>query len=262
MRIGIIGCGNLGSSFIEGLVKSTAVKPENIIAADPVEDKLEQIEKLGIKTTTDNNEVAKESEILFIAIKPDKVEKVLEEMNLSNDKLVISLAAGIPTDYLQEHTNARIIRVMPNLAGKVTEMTSAYTTAPNATEEDKKFIEKTLNKLGKTIKIEENLMNAVTGLSGSGPAYIFIVIQALRDAGKELGMSEKGAFQLAAQTVKGSAELAMKSDKTLEEFIDMVCSPKGTTIEGVKILEDNKVQEAFEKAVKAATERAEELARE
>ncbi len=262
MKLGIIGCGNLGSSFIEGLVKSETIEPNDIIVADPVEEKLEEIEKLGIKTTTDNNKVAKESDTLFIAIKPGKVGEVLEEMNLSNDKLVVSLAAGIPTDYLQKHTNARIIRVMPNLAGKVTEMTSAYTIAPNATEEDEKFIEKTLNELGKTVKIEETQMNAVTGLSGSGPAYIFMVIQALRDAGEELGMSQKDAFKLAAQTVKGAAELAMESDKTLEEFIDMVCSPKGTTIEGVKILEDKKVQEAFKKAVEAATKRAEELSKE
>lgn len=261
MKIGIIGSGNLGSSFIKGLVKSKTIEPNNIIVADPVKEKLEEIKKLNVETTTNNKKVAKQSEKIFLAVKPDDISKVLEETNLSSDKLVISLAAGVPTTYLQKHTKARTIRVMPNLAGKITEMASAYTLGPNAKEEDEKFVEKILNQLGETVKVEEDLMDAVTGLSGSGPAYIFIIIQALRDAGKELGLSEESAFKLVVQTVKGSAELALESDKTLEEFIDMVCSPKGTTIEGVKILEDEKVREVFKKAVEAASERAEELSK-
>lgn len=261
MKVGIIGCGNLGGSFVKGLLKSEALEPSGITASDPDEKKLKEIEKLGVKTTTDNKKVAEESEAIFIAVKPDLVDEVLDELELSKDSLLISLAAGVSTDFLEKHADARIVRVMPNICGSAAEMASAYTLGKNIAEGDEEFVKNLLDQLGTTLRIQENMMDAVTGLSGSGPAYIFIVIEALKEAGDELGLPEEDALELAAQTVKGCGELASSSDKNLEELVDMVCSPKGTTIEGVKVLEDEGVKEALKEAVYAAEARSKELSR-
>ncbi|KXB09210.1 hypothetical protein AKJ46_00730, partial [candidate division MSBL1 archaeon SCGC-AAA833K04] len=249
MKIGVIGCGNLGSSIIKGLLKSESLKPEAIIASDPDKEKLEELGKLGVKTTTDNQEATEESEVIIIAVKPSLVGKVLEELGVSKEKLIISVAAGVSTDFLERHTDARVIRVMPNICGRVAEMASCYTLGKFATKDDEKLVKDLLWVLGLTFKIDKELMDTVTGLSGSGPAFIFLVIQGLRDAGIDLGLSEDVALKLASQTVKGSGEMALNSGESLEELIDMVSSPKGTTIEGLKILEDQEVREAFEDAV-------------
>lgn len=259
MKVSVIGCGNLGNSFIQGLLKSEALEPEEIVTSDPDEERLEEARKLGVKTTTNNKEAAKESDTVFLAVKPNLVGEVLNELELSEETLLISLAAGISTSYLQNQTEARVVRVMPNICGSVAEMASAYTLGKDVTEEDEKFIRDILNDLGKTVKVKEDFMDTVTGLSGSGPAYIFLVIKALKEAGAELGLSEEDALELAAQTVKGSGKLALESEKSLEELVDIVSSPKGTTIEGVKALEDEEVQKALKEAINAATKRAEEL---
>lgn len=261
MKACVIGCGNLGSSFIEGLVKSEAFKPGDLTASDPDEDKLKDIKDLGVETTTDNGEAAENSELIFLAIKPSLVDKVLDDLELNEDNLLVSLAAGVSTDFLSKHTEARIVRVMPNICGSVLEMASAYTLGENTTPEDEKLVAEILNRLGKTSKVEEKLMDAVTGLSGSGPAYVFLIIKALEEAGIEIGLSESQSSELSAQTVKGSAELVLNSDESLEELIDTVCSPKGTTIEGVKVLEEEKIQEALKEAVRAATDRSKELSK-
>lgn len=261
MKISVIGCGNLGESFIEGLLKSKSVEASEITASDPDETKLKELEKLGVATDIDNKKAAKESDTIFLAVKPGLVGEVLDELELTEDKLLVSLAAGVSTGFLEDHTKARVIRVMPNICGSVSEMASAYVPGKNATEEDEKLVENILGQMGKTQKVDESLMDAVTGLSGSGPAYIFLLIEALKEVGEELGLSEGEALNLAAQTVRGSGELVMDSDKSLEELVDMVCSPKGTTIEGVKVLKDREVQDAFKEAVRAASKRSKELSR-
>lgn len=260
MEISVIGCGNLGGSFIKGLVNS-GVEAAQITASDPDESKLEEIKKIGVKTTSDNEKAARVSDAVFLAVKPGLVDEVLDGMNLSEEKLLVSLAAGVSTDYIDKYTRARIVRVMPNICGSVSEMASAFTLGPRATSEDRELVENTLSGLGETVEVEEKLMNAVTGLSGSGPAYVFLFIEGLKKAGEEAGLPEEVALKLAAQTVRGSAELALESDKSLQDFVDMVCSPKGTTIEGVKVLERENIQKTLEDTVKAAAERAEELSR-
>lgn len=261
MKISVIGAGNLGGSFIRGLIHSDAVKPEEIKASDPDEKKLEELRNLGISTTTNNREAVSDSEIVFVATKPSLVPDVLESLNLDDHKLLVSLAAGVSTELMNEHTDARIIRVMPNICVSVGEMASAYALSKSARGEDGEIIENLLEKLGRTVKVDEDLMDAVTGLSGSGPAYVFLFIEALKKAGTEQGLSEDTALKLAAQTVKGSAELVLNTEKSLEELIDIVSSPKGTTIEGMKVLESENVSEALEKAVSAATERSKELSK-
>lgn len=259
MKAAIIGCGNLGESFIRGLIKSEAFEPEDIIASDLDTDKLEKVGVMGVDITDDNKEAAAESEILFLAVKPNIVGKVLENLGLSNEKLLVSLAAGVSASYLQKHTEARVIRVMPNICGSFAEMASGYTPGENATKEDEELVENILSKMGRTLKVSEDLMDIITGLSGSGPAFVFLIIKALKEAGIEGGLNEEDAKILAAQTVKGSAELVLNSNKNLDKLIDMVCSPKGTTIEGVKVLEDKEVLKSLKKAVKASQKRSEEL---
>ncbi|KXB07927.1 hypothetical protein AKJ56_02135 [candidate division MSBL1 archaeon SCGC-AAA382N08] len=261
MKVTVIGCGNLGSSFIEGLIKSELLTPSDITASDPDEEKLEKMRELRVKTTSDNQEATKRNDKIFIAVKPSLVPEVLKSLDLSEKKLIISLAAVVSTELMNNHTEARIIRVMPNICGSVKEMASAYALGPRAEKEDGEFLEMVLNNLGKTVRVEERLMDTVTGLSGSGPAFIFLVIKAMKEAGEELGLPEKDALKLAAQTVKGSGELVLKSGETLQDLIDMVSSPKGTTIEGLKVLKQAETEKNIKKAVKAAAERAEELSK-
>lgn len=261
MKACVIGCGNLGSSFIKGLLKSGAFKPEDLTASDPDESKLKDIRNLGIEKTTDNRKATENSELIFLAIKPSLVDEVLDELELNENNLLVSLAAGVSIDFISEHTEARIVRVMPNICGSVLEMASAYTLGENTTPEDEKLMDDILNLLGKSFKTEEKLMDAVTGLSGSGPAYVFLMIKALKEAGIEIGLSDTQSSELSAQTVKGSAELVLNSEESLEELIDVVCSPKGTTIEGVKVLKEEKFQEALKGAVLAATARSKELSK-
>lgn len=261
MKVGIIGCGNLGESFTEGILKSGVFEPNQILVSDIDEKKIAEIGKLGVRTTTNNKKIVEESDVIFLAVKPGTVAKVLDELDLPSDKLLISLAAGVSTDFLQKHTNARVIRVMPNICAGVAEMASAYTTAENSTEKDEEFVESLLNRIGHTIKVEEKLMDGVTGLSGSGPAFVLLVIEALKKAGEDLGISEDEALELAAQTVKGTGEWVLNSDETVERLIDKVCSPKGTTIEGVKVLKSEKIGESLKRAVRSAAKRSKELSK-
>lgn len=261
MRIGVIGCGNLGGSLIKGLLKSGSSKPKDIIASDPDEEKLSGLSELGVKTTTNNKETIDESDATFIAVKPDLVGEVLEELDASNKKLIVSVAAGVSTDFLEKHTDARVIRVMPNICGRVAEMASCFSLGDKTTKKDKEFIKGLLENLGTAFEVDEKLMDVVTGLGGSGPAFVYLVMEGLKDAGTELGLPEETALKLAAQTVKGSGEMVLDSEGDLEELIDMVSSPGGTTIEGVNVLKNRKVLEAFKGAVKAAAQRSEELSR-
>jgi pyrroline-5-carboxylate reductase len=175
---------------------------------------------------------------------------VLKEIEeASRGKLVISAAAGVSTGFIEAHTKARVIRIMPNICGLVSEMASCFSLGTRASREDAKLVRGLLNKIGVGFEIDENLMDTVTGLSGSGPAYFYLIIKALRDAGVELGLSNEVALKLAAQTAKGAGEMALSSGK------------KGTTMEGLKVLEDRRISEALVAAVKAAAKRARELSR-
>ncbi|MCS7131264.1 MAG: pyrroline-5-carboxylate reductase [Hadesarchaea archaeon] len=262
MKVGFIGCGNLGSSLIAGLLKAGSLKDKEIIASDADEGKLEGVKKLGVEVTTDNKRVAAASDVIFIAVKPDVVGKVLDEIRkFSRNKLLVSVAAGVSTKFIEGKTEARVIRVMPNICGLVGEMASCFSPGSRATTEDRELIKRLLTSVGEAIEVNEGAMDAVTGLSGSGPAYFYLVIEAMQQAGVELGLSPDVALRLAAQTAKGAGEMALRSGKGLGELTRMVCSPKGTTVEGLRVLEERKVKEAVKEAVKAAARRARELSR-
>lgn len=262
MKVGFIGCGNLGSSLIKGILNTGALRAEELVASDVSDEKLGELGKFGIETTTDSKKLVEHCDVIFIAVKPDIVESVLEKTKESSKgKLFVSVAAGVSTKFIEARTRARVIRVMPNICGLVGEMASCFSLGTRASREDEELIEKLLAGMGMTFKVDEKLMNVVTGLSGSGPAYFYFIVQALQEAGVELGLSSEIALKLAAQTAKGAAEVILREGKTLEELTGMVCTPKGTTIEGIKVLEGRKVADALRDAVKAAAKRAKELSR-
>lgn len=262
MRFGFIGCGNLGSSLVKGLLAQRALGPEQVMVSDVDPSKMEGLKGLGVRTTSRNRELAEVSDVIFIAVKPGEVGKVLEEIGeLDPRKLLVSVAAGVSIGFLERRTRARVIRVMPNICCLVGQMASCFSAGERATEEDRALIKGLLGKLGETFEIKEELMDAVTGLSGSGPAYVYLLAKAMEEAGTELGLPKEISLRLAAQTIKGAGEMVLSSGRGLEELISMVCSPKGTTIEGLRVLEDRRVVQALKDAVKAAAKRAKELSR-
>ena len=262
MKVGFIGGGNLGSSFVRGFLKSGALKAKEITVSDLDGRRLKELNKLGIKTTTDNRKLVKDCDVVLIAVKPDIVEAVLKEVeDISNDKLFVSVAAGVSTKFIEAHTKARVIRVMPNICSAVAEMASCFSLGGRATPKDEELVKRLLDSAGTTFKVEEKLMDAVTGLSGSGPAYFYLFIKALQEAGVELGLSSEVALKLAAQTAKGAGEMVLMAGGSPDDLIKQVCTPKGTTIEGIKVLENRKVAEAIKETVKAAAKRAKELSR-
>ena len=260
--MGIIGCGNLGSSLMRGFLKVGALKPKEIFASDVNEERLKEMKKIGIRTTKDNRELVRLCDIVFIAVKPELVEPVLRETEkVSKDKLFVSVAAGVSTGFIEARTKGRVMRVMPNICGAVGEMASCFSLGSRTSRDDEKLVEKLLGRVGTTFRVEEKFMDAVTGLSGSGPAYFYFIIKAMRDAGIELGLPSEVALKLSAQTAKGASEMILGEEKGPEELVEQVRTPRGTTAEGLKVLEEQKVTEAIREAVKAAAKRSKELSR-
>jgi len=263
-KIGFIGAGKMGSALMQGIIKAGIVKPENLGAADVYEPFLNDLKaKLGINISTDNSVVARASDILLLAVKPQTLGSVLENLkaDVTSDKLIISIAAGVP---LATYENAlpagtRVIRVMPNIAATVSEAASGIAPGKNATPEDVKTALEIFSAVGTAVQVSESIMDAVTGLSGSGPAFIFPVIEAMADGAVLEGMDRKSALTLSAQTVLGAAKMMLETGLHPGELKDMVTSPAGTTIQGVHALEEAGVRAAFMNAVIRATERSKEL---
>jgi pyrroline-5-carboxylate reductase len=264
-KIGIIGAGNMGEALISGLVSNGSSNVHNIICSDKSESRLKDLrEKYGVITTTNNCEVVDKSEIVIYSIKPQIMAKVLRETadRLDTSKLIISIAAGVPMAAIEKclKKELRLIRVMPNIAAFVKASASAVATGKNATEEDVKTAMAIFDSVGESIFIGENdLMDAITGLSGSGPAYIFMIVDALADAGVKMGLSRKDARFLASQTVLGSAKMLLESGEHPGELKDKVTSPGGTAIAGLHTLEMGGLRTTMINAVEAATKRSIEL---
>lgn len=264
MKVGFIGAGRMGSALIRSFLDAGALTARDIVASDKDEGKLRALAALGMVVTSDNREVAKKADTIFLAVKPGEVSKVLDEIkNLVDGKLVISIAAGIPIKLIEGKlgSKVRVVRVMPNMPCAVGEGVTAYCPGKNVGLKDKEIVKKLFSSVGIAVELEENYVDAVTGLSGSGPAYFYLIIKALADAGVKEGLPRDVAEKLAAQTAKGAGAMVLKSGKTPDELIDMVRSPGGTTAEGLKVMEERKVAEAMIEAVRAATKKARELAR-
>lgn len=264
-KIGFIGSGNMGEALISGLVHSKAAKPENIICSDIAEDLLQEIQtKYKVSTTTDNIEVARKSEIVIYATKPQILGSVLKETAgaLDQSKLIISIAAGVPLAAIAAGLNKqlRLIRVMPNICAFVKESATAIAAGEYASKEDVALARAIFDSVGKTVFIQENvLMDAFTGLSGSGPAYIFTIVDAMADAGVKMGLSRKDSLFLSTQTVLGAAKLLLESKEHPGQLKDRVASPGGTAIVGIHTLEQGGLRTTLINAVEAASKRSKEL---
>jgi pyrroline-5-carboxylate reductase len=259
-KVGFFGAGKMATALAKGLLDAGLCKPDQILASDVDATQRAQFEKAtGAKTTTQNKEVARFCDIGILAVKPNHVLEVLHELRSSfNHGLLISIAAGVPVVALEDGlgSTSRVIRVMPNTPALVRSGASAFCVGKNATQEDITAANSILGAVGLAFQLPENMLDAVTGLSGSGPAYIFLVIEALSDGGVEMGLPRDIATKLAAQTVLGAAKLVLESGKHPAELKDMVTSPGGTTIEGLHALEEHGVRASFMTAVRAATEKS------
>jgi pyrroline-5-carboxylate reductase len=264
-KICILGTGNMGEALVSGLISSASSKPENIICTDVRETKLKAIkDKYGVQTKTSNPEAVADSDIVIYAVKPQIMAPVLKEtaQKLDMSKLIISIAAGVPMEAIESCLNKklRLIRVMPNIAAAVKEAATAIAAGKNATEEDIKQTMTIFNSIGKTVFIPENyLMDAITGLSGSGPAYIFLIVEALADAGVKVGLSRQEALFLSAQTALGAAKMLMETQEHPGQLRDRVTSPGGTAIAGLATLEQGGLRTTLINAVEVATNRSREL---
>ncbi|THE62922.1 pyrroline-5-carboxylate reductase [Salinadaptatus halalkaliphilus] len=250
VRASVIGCGNMGSALVRGLSESGT---HAVTACDVDPAALETVEDCA-ETTTDPS-VAAEADVVVVAIKPGLVVDVVDDLDLSPDQILVSFAAGVPTSVLEPHTDATLVRAMPNLAAETQNMAAAVT-GETIPEE----VTTLLGAVGEFVEVEESQMDIATAVNGSGPAFVFYLIGAMRDAGVDAGLEPDDAEVLAAQTFKGAAETVLRSERSIEELIDAVCSPKGTTIEGMEVLWDSTADEAVADAVGAAEQRSAELA--
>src|SRR3989304_5486499 len=264
--LGVIGGGNMAEAMIRGLLKAQLLGPQEILASDVTAERLPYLQQtFGIRTSRANAEGGGKGDIGLFAVKPQIMSPVLDGLLdvITEEKLLISIAAGISTRLIAEKFpgKVRVIRVMPNTPALVLEAASALAPGAAATPEDLELAKRLFAAVGKVVVVEETLMDAVTGLSGSGPAYIFMIIDALSDAGVKVGLSRKVAQLLAAQTVLGAARMVLETHKHPGELKDMVTSPGGTAIAGLHTLEAGGLRTTLINAVEAAPRRSMELGR-
>ena len=263
-KIGVIGGGKMGGVLIQGIVTHGLASPEDVIAADVAKERLAELSGLyGIGTTDDNGKAVRGADVIILAVKPQIMAEVLDQVAalVTPRKLIVSIAAGISTGFIEGRLKQgmRVIRVMPNTPALVGEGMSALACGAHATAEDLALVRHIFDSVGLTVDVKEDLMDAVTGLSGSGPAYAFVMIEALADGGVLMGLSRDIALKLAAQTLLGAAKLCLEGDRHPAQLKDMVTSPGGTTIVGLQALEEGKLRATLMAAVEKATLRSRQL---
>lgn len=263
-KIACLGGGNMAEALIRGLIAAGAAKPDQITATDVSQDRLEHLKKTyGIIIEKSNKNAVAAAEIVLLCVKPQVIEKLLQEIAPVTDagKIVISIAAGITISRIEKLLtgNPRVIRVMPNTPALVLAGAAGISGGKQAGADDLALAQNIFNSIGRSVVVDEKLMDAVTGLSGSGPAYVFLIIDALSDAGVKAGLPRPLALELAAQTVYGSAKMVLETKEHPGKLRDMVTSPGGTTIEGLHALEKGKLRATLMNAVEAATARSMEL---
>jgi pyrroline-5-carboxylate reductase len=261
--IGFIGAGNMAEAMIRGLLRGKDFAPGQVRASGPREERMRELrEAYGIEATTDNK-VAAASEIVVLSVKPQILSRVLDEVGgtIHSDALVISIAAGVPVVAIQARLAAgtRVVRAMPNTPALVDAAATAIAGGEHARESDLADAKRIFDSIGITVTLEESQLDAVTGLSGSGPAYVFLILEALSDAGVKVGLSRRTSQLLAAQTLLGSAKLLLETNEHPGRLKDMVTSPGGTAITGLHTLENGGVRTTLMNAVEAATRRSREL---
>jgi pyrroline-5-carboxylate reductase len=261
--IGFIGGGNMAEAMIRGLLRGEDFAPAQISVSGPREERMRELrDAYGIEATSDNR-VPAAAEIVVLSVKPQILSRVLDAVAgaISPDALVISIAAGVPVSAIQSRlaSGARVVRAMPNTPALVDAAATAIAGGEHARESDLADAKRIFDAIGLTVILDESAMDAVTGLSGSGPAYVFLILEALSDAGVKVGLSRRTAQLLAAQTVLGSAKLLLETNEHPGRLKDMVTSPGGTAITGLHTLEHGGVRTTLMNAVEAATRRSREL---
>ena len=259
MKLGFIGTGNMAGAIMGGIIKKGLIAPEEIIGADIMPQSRERVkETYGIAVTADNKEAAEKSEVLILSVKPQFYESVITEIKdkVTEDKIIITIAPGKTLAWLEEKfgKKVKIVRTMPNTPAMVMEGMTAASPNSYLSEEEVKYACHILESFGKVEVIPERLMDAVVGVSGSSPAYVFILIEAMADAAVSDGMPRAQAYKFAAQAVMGSAKMVLETGKHPGELKDMVCSPAGTTIEAVRVLEGTGFRSSVIEAMKACTD--------
>jgi pyrroline-5-carboxylate reductase len=262
--LGFLGAGKMATALARGWIGAKLVTPDQVLASDPIEAARQQFaQETGAQSVSDNKLVVEKSAVVVLAVKPQDLSTVLTEIAPAlHRQLVISIAAGVTLDQISDKIGqpARLVRVMPNTPCLVGASASAYACSTTVTPEDLQIVERLFSAVGRCFAVPEKLLDAVTGLSGSGPAFVFVMIEALSDGGVRMGLPRDVATALAAQTVYGAAKMALETGKHLGQLKDMVTSPGGTTIAGLHALEQGGLRAALMDAVEAATLRSQELA--
>lgn len=261
MKVGFIGCGNMAKAMISGIIKSGQCKASDIIAFDVYTAGLQAASKdLGINAAQDNKEVARSADIIVLAVKPQFYENVITDIKdtVSEKSVVVTIAPGQTLKQLEVWfgKTVKTVRTMPNTPAMVGEGMTAVCCNKAVTEDELKTVRSLLNSFGKTEVVAEYMMDAVVAVSGSSPAYVFMLIEAMADAAVMGGMPRSAAYTFAAQAVSGSAKMVLETGKHPGELKDMVCSPAGTTIEAVRVLENAGFRSAVIEAMDACIERS------
>ncbi len=264
MKVGFIGLGNMATAMMGGMLAKGMVKPNQIIGSDKSNETVERIAKIsGIDATTDNKKVAKEADILFLAVKPNVFSAIIGEIKdeIRENTLIVSIAAGKTIGFIEGEFGKKIklIRCMPNTPALVGEGCTGVCTNAQVTADEKEQVIGLLKAFGTASEVPETLMDAVVGISGSSPAYVFLFIEAMADAAVAAGMPRAQAYEMSAQAVLGSAKMVLETGKHPGELKDMVCSPGGTTIDAVKVLEEKGFRSAVISAVEACVEKSKSL---
>jgi pyrroline-5-carboxylate reductase len=264
LTIGFLGAGKMGTALAKGFISAGLAKADQIFAFDPVKEAGAAFAReTGAKVAKSNVDVAKSANVLIVAVKPVNVPELLNEIRaaLTQDHLIISIAAGVPIAKFEAGLTdkTRIIRVMPNTPALLNASATGYALGKSATAADGELCNKLFSAVGVAFQLKESLLDAVTGLSGSGPAYVYMFIEALSDGGVASGLPRDVATKLAAQTVLGSAKMVLETGIHPGALKDMVTSPGGTTIEGLHELEKGKLRGTLISAVRAATEKSKKL---
>lgn len=263
-KIGVVGAGKIGAAIMRGIVRAGLAGNNQVMASDVSEQLRDGVVKeLDIQATADNGVLCDFADIIILAVKPQIVDPVAKEIakKLGSKKLLVSVAAGVPITRIEAHLEkgARVVRVMPNITCVVGAGAAGFAGGSHATPADLEKVGAILNSFGVGIPVEEKYLDAVTGLSGSGPAYVLLFMEALADGGVQVGLAREVALRLAIQTVYGAAKMALESNKHLAELKDEVTSPGGTTIAGLYAMEQKGFHGIVMDAVVNATRRSQEL---
>jgi len=263
-KIAIIGMGKMGEAIAQGLMQSPLSSQYEIVGTTKSEESADEVRsRLKITCGTDNTSAIKNADFIFLAVKPHQVEKILSENNVlfKKEQLIISICAAITTEQLSAWSGgkASIIRTMPNTPCLIKSGVTAICKGPRCSAEQLQTVEKIFGELGEVTVLEENLFDGVTGLSGCGPAYVYLMIEALSEAGVKVGISRKQATLLAAQTMMGAAKMVLERGEHPAALKDEVTTPAGCTVDGLMALEEGRLRVTLIKAVLAATSRSKKM---